>query len=169
MTNAVIPELKNLDKLEEVLDGIWSGELEYEQDVCFYGTACCVAGWLAVLNTELGKVIPPEERAYLHSSSERFATASPDDIRAMMYPWAWSQEFLGITASESALLFDVLTSRKLQELTLKALKEGRRLDDDVVHTWPDEYSPDCLNLECDSPSEVESLSEFLGIDTITLS
>lgn len=95
----------NIGNLERILNGIWSGELPHDQskfEPSPCGTSRCVAGW----DCKLRDTIKEEGFSY----------------------WDESKEFNGLYEAEAVLLFSEKSTKNLQELVLKAFKEGRRLE-----------------------------------------
>lgn len=93
-----------LEKLERILEGIWSGELDHNQKQYTCGTSKCVAGWVFYL--EYGMDCPEVGNR----------------------TWDEAQEILDVTEAEASLLFDSRATKELHQLILKAFKEGRRLE-----------------------------------------
>lgn len=124
---------KGLDKLERVLQGIWSGELKHDQSSYFCGSACCVAGWLAVIygTAKAPEFIPPKSRRSVWYGETRPDAITSDEIcawRAIRFPFRYAKELVGLTCTEANLMFSGKSTKTLQNLVLQALKSGRRID-----------------------------------------
>lgn len=144
----------NVDNLQSIFDRIDSGELQHDQGAYFCGTACCIAGWDFALHHV------KEYQEYLLKG------ATPKESNKMceaakMSPWQWSRKYNNLTEIEAMLLFDSVSSRTLQNATLKALKEGRRLDMEVESIGIRQSST-YDNVICCSLESEKELNEFLG-------
>jgi hypothetical protein len=104
---------KRLPELRALLERIWSGELNHDQDSFFStnacGTAACVCGWDFAL--------------------DKFK--SVDDAKEMFYnkdteinPWKYSREKYELTWGESWLLFSTESTKLIQQETLKMMELG---------------------------------------------
>ena len=147
----------NIENLERLLEGIWSGELLHNQQQYFCGTACCLAGWDVALSHPY---VDPEDRENL---------SQPDAFYA---PNEWSRKNNNLTHAEAELLFQASATKDLHIAALRALKEGKRLTESftgIVHATGEYEGHLALEL-----LELEDLQvlEFLGdidglkVDTI---
>jgi hypothetical protein len=109
----------NVENLESILERIWSGDLEHNQQHYNCGTAYCLAGWDVVLNATK----TPDSSC--EDSHESLINICLQD--GFNCPWRWSKSFNNLTDVEAKLLYSVNTTKGIQKLTIKALKEGRRL------------------------------------------
>ena len=106
----------NVENLERLLQGIWSGELEHDQGYYFCGTACCLAGWDVALNA----------REQPEKPEDRFKWFGDETTDAYADPRCWSLRNNNLTSREADLLFHSKTTKRLHELVLQAFKAGRR-------------------------------------------
>ena len=102
----------NIQNIENLLNGVWSGRLEHNQQAYSCDTAKCIAGWDIALNCK---------------------DSTLDLIIEEGNPWAWSRDNNNLTEAEATLLFHGNSNKETHELTLKALKAGRRLDIEVYN------------------------------------
>jgi hypothetical protein len=122
----------NIENLERIFNGIWSGELPHNQTSYFCETSCCVAGWDVALNAVPGKVFSLEECAeYYQDACDDMGNEEPLSsylCNVFSSPWDWSRKHNSLTHAEAILLFSTESTKPLHEAVLKAIKEGRRLD-----------------------------------------
>jgi hypothetical protein len=112
---------RNLDKLEALLQRIWSGELEHDQKQYYScGTSACVCGWDYAIDMHDGNLIDAEES--LATSSFSLEDGEED------VPWAYSRAKYNLTHAEAYLLFNSKSTLVLQKMTLSALNQGKRLE-----------------------------------------
>ncbi|MEO0868884.1 MAG: hypothetical protein AAFY17_10635 [Cyanobacteria bacterium J06642_11] len=123
-------EQENLENLERILQGIWSGRLSHDQQAFYIstdecGTAACVAGWYALeYGDNKGMSADEVERSWRESSWFRSESSSIPASR----PYKFATEDIGLTASEAELIFSSDATKAIHQLCLAAFKQGRRLD-----------------------------------------
>jgi hypothetical protein len=149
----------NVENLEMLLQAIWNGDLEHDQENYFCGTACCLAGLDVVLNSPEQPQDPAERpQWYDHGLTRAYAD-----------PFQWSQHNNNLNFSEALLLFHSKATKKLHILVLEALKAGRRLSDTSMAVTPKgsfhehtyEGSEICIGPH--TPKDREALAAFLGV------
>jgi hypothetical protein len=100
---------RRLDELEALLNRIWSGELKHTQDEIINqcNTAACLCGWDYVIDLFGGDL---SLVASLQCSSR---------------PYKYTCDKYDLSSVEGVLMLCAASTRKLQKLTLEALKAGR--------------------------------------------
>lgn len=132
-------ELK-LNLLEDVLEGIWKGELKHVQEDYICDSAMCVCGWLMVNN--LNKVIDLELPKDNFNSPNQIVLHNELNIEGKCYEDI-AAYIVGLTRAEGILLFDMNATKQLHLYVLNALKQGKRLQYDypyISHTDFDIYN-----------------------------
>jgi hypothetical protein len=140
----------NIENLERIFNGIWSGELPHDQTSYFCETSCCVAGWDVALNAVPGKVFSLEECAEYYEDACG-DMGNEELCNVFNNPWDWSRKHNSLTEAEAILLFSTESTKLLQEAVLKAIKEGRRLDREAFPMMGrdriEEYYENCCRFE----------------------
>lgn len=106
-----------VDNLQFIFNLIDAGLIEHNQEDFFCGTSCCIAGW------DLALTYPEKYYEALrlgldgHQISEYLGVNDTAD---------WSKKNNNLTHSEAILLFDMDSTRMLQDATMRALALGKR-------------------------------------------
>jgi hypothetical protein len=145
----LVPELKHIDRLENLLHRIWSGELKHDQSG-FYSeclTAACVCGWDKALDRFDGDIL----------------SAAEDEQN----PWHYSQQKYGLTAVEAYLLFSTHSTKELQKIVMTRLKENKRLtiDEEDITIDSRNYNDENFKLVCFDDPKQKIVDEYLPVST----
>lgn len=103
----------NTENIRNILERIWSGELEHRQEAYICGTAACLAGWDVKLNSGL----PIDE-----------------DTGSMVR--AWFKEHNNLTEGETSLFTHPDATKNLHLAVLTALESGRRFYGIIYDIYP---------------------------------
>lgn len=101
------PTTVDIDNLEDILTGIWSGRLEHNQQFYFCDSAACLAGW---------------DYCKRNKQTPLFA-----DENEKVDFWEEARIANGLNEGEATLLFHGCTTRTIHTLVLEAFKKGRRV------------------------------------------
>jgi hypothetical protein len=106
---------KRLDELEALLNRIWSGELKHTQTEIINdcSTAACVCGWDYAIDLYGGDL----------SLTVRLEFSAK--------PYRHTCDKYDLSSVEGVLMLCASSTRKLQKLTLEALKAGRTISQDL--------------------------------------
>jgi len=154
----------NIENLEQLLNGIWSGRLPHKQESYFCETSCCVAGWDIALNLLPTKTLTPEECFVLEEQVDREEELEYTDItdkemcrlleqnwrevsEAFTKPWEWSKHHNNLTDAEAVLIFSVDSTKPLQKAVIKAFREGKRCTTDSFPLARTDSSNSCFASE----------------------
>jgi hypothetical protein len=104
----------NIENIESLLNKIWNGELNHNQQEFFCGTSACLAGWDLALYLE----------------------ESPSELEDKGYcPWKWSKENNNLEKLEAFLLFSPESTKFLHKAVLQAFKKGKRLTGEEIYPF----------------------------------
>jgi len=111
----------NIENLQRLIDGVYSDELEHNQEQFFCNTACCIAGWDVALHFGLTE----SERLLAQSEDDTLSSSEAND--AFDEPWAFSANNNNLTELEAVLIFDYFVTKDLHYAMLDFFKQGGRL------------------------------------------
>jgi len=136
--------MRNLNELREIIDGVYSGKLEYNQDSFFSGTACCIAGWAVVLDFGISDSIRSK---YNLEEREVDEIEGIDAINAIYSPWDYAQYKFDLTYIESNLIFKAFATKELHYAMLDFFAQGGCLEDIcIIETGLDSKNPGIIRI-----------------------
>lgn len=140
---------KRLDELENLLNRIWSGELNHNQNNYFSscGTAACVCGWDFALDA--------------HSGNLTVAAQKFDDT------WNYSKDKYDLTDAEAVMFFEGSSTKLLQQTMLDKLKNGESLVCDAqIAIESDGYDSQAVTVSAISIDEYSIWSDSMCANSI---
>ena len=158
----------NLENLTNLLNRIWSDELNHRQNYYRYKegdnceAACCLAGWDFALNYNDEKFT----EYYLENDIIDEFSENKFDFSEIGNIWKWSEIHNNLTSSEGTLLFNSFATKYMHKLVLNAFKEGKRLNLEYKFIDIDfnnqDYENGSVKILVEDSSSYKSVLDFLG-------